>query len=156
MTTWNYRILKKQSSLGGEPNYQIHEVYYRGDGSIDCWTQEPVEPLGVSEAQLRNDIQSFLAAFRRPVLEERHINGRNVLVEERRGTADADLVADYRERSARASHYLYQMLGHDLLLRQDPSLRAAYERVETALADLHEHVAGGGPPARPAAVVAAR
>lgn len=154
MTSWNYRVIKKRGSQDGEATYQIHEVYYRQDGRIDCWTQQPVEPLGVNEAQLRNDIQSFLAAFRQPILEERNINGRSVLVEERTGKLDSSLVADYRDRSARASLYLYQMLGNHLLLRQNPALRLAYDRVDRALADLHDLAAGSASASTPEAVLA--
>ena len=83
MTTWNYRVIRKNCPNGGQPTYQIHEVYYRENGSIDCWTQAPVEPLGTSEPQLRNDVHAFLGAFRMPVLEEKIVRGQSLLVEER-------------------------------------------------------------------------
>jgi hypothetical protein len=137
MTTWNYRVIRKTCQITGDPTYQIHEVYYRDDGTIDCWTQEPVEPLGVSEAQLRNDVHAFLAAFRLPVLEQRYLLGQLCLVEERLvgGRRDA-LEKDYRSRASRASGYLFQVLGNHLLLKQAPELRDAYERVDQALVEL--------------------
>src|SRR5690554_6258417 len=115
MTTWNYRVIRKSCLTTGEATYQIHEVYYREDGSIDCWTQEPVEPLGVSEAQLRNDIHAFLSAFRLPVLEQRYLLGQLCLVEERLAAGRRDeLRKDYRSRASRASGYLAQILGNHL------------------------------------------
>jgi hypothetical protein len=137
MTTWNYRVIRKIAPISGETTYQIHEVYYREDGTIDCWTQLPVEPLGVSESQLRNDIHAFLAAFRQPVLEERQLRGKAVLVEEKL-PAGTDLHRDYQGRVNRATGYIFQVLGNHLLLKQEPALRSAYENVERALADLLE------------------
>lgn len=66
--TWSYRVLRT-SDEAGEAVYRIHEVYYGDDGSIDGWTVEPVQPLGESLSELREDIRYFLAAFRKPVLE---------------------------------------------------------------------------------------
>lgn len=138
MTTWNYRVIRKNCPNGGQPTYQIHEVYYRENGSIDCWTQAPVEPLGISESQLRNDVHAFLAAFRLPVLEEKMVRGQALLVEERyAGRRDA-LQREYSSLASRASGYLFQVLGSHLLLKQDPELREAYDRVDRALEELCE------------------
>lgn len=139
MATWNYRVIRKTCEQTGQIIFQVHEVYYAEDGSIDCWTQQPVEPLGTSEAQLRNDIHGFLAAFRQPVLEEKTTLGQVRLVEEtpphpRR----EDLQQDYKGRANRASGYLFQMLGNHLLLKQEPDLRQAYERVDQAMLELCE------------------
>lgn len=137
MTTWNYRVIRKTCPTSGDSTYQIHEVYYRPDGGIDCWTQEPVEPLGVSEAQLRNDVHAFLSAFRLPVLEQRYLLGQLCLVEERLSVDRREaLQSDYRSRANRASGYLSQILGNHLLLKQAPQLRDAYERVDQALVEL--------------------
>lgn len=139
MATWNYRVIRKHCPKTGLDTYQIHEVYYCEDGSIDCWTQQPVEPLGISEAQLRNDVHGFLAAFRMPVLEEKMALGQVRLIEETlpRGHR-GDLQRDYRGRAGRASAYLFQVLGNHLLLKQTPELRAAYDRVDQALTDLYD------------------
>jgi hypothetical protein len=142
MTTWNYRVIRKTCPSSGDSTYQIHEVYYRDDGGIDCWTQEPVEPLGVSEAQLRKDVHAFLSAFRLPVLEQRYLLGQQCLVEERLVSVRRDALEDeYRSRANRASGYLSQVLGNHLLLKQMPQLRDAYERVDSALSDLCEAAA---------------
>ena len=136
-TTWNYRVIKKTCPHTSETTYQIHEVYYQPDGSIDCWNHAPVEPLGVSEPGLRNDIQAFLGAFRLPVLEEHYINGKAKLLAERIVSRHQDLRDDYVSKTYRASGYLNQILGSHLLLKQDPALRDAYNKVDQALADLH-------------------
>jgi hypothetical protein len=137
MANWNYRVLRKRCAKTGMETLQIHEVYYAEDGSVDCWTQQPVEPLGTSEPQLRNDVHAFLAAFRKPVLEEKMVLGQLQLVEEKNAAvALDDLRRDYLSRTSRASGYLFQMLGNHLLLKQNPSLAAAYDQVDRALAEL--------------------
>lgn len=140
MTTWNYRVITKTCPRSQEVTYQIHEVYYSRDGSIDCWNHTPVEPLGVSENGLRNDIQAFLAAFRRPALEEHFINGKAVLVEQPLAVHSEDLQADYVSKTSRASGYINQILGNHLLLKKEPVLRQAYDKVDQALAELHKIV----------------
>ena len=137
MTRWNYRVLRKQCPTNGDITYQVHEVYYREDGGIDCWTQEPVQPLGVSEGQLRNDIYAFLAAFRLPVLEQCYHHGQLCLIEQRLALGARDALRDnYHGRATRAAGYLFQMLGNDLLLKQDPELRRAYEKLDQAVGEL--------------------
>jgi hypothetical protein len=140
MTTWNYRVIKKACTRAQENTYQIHEIYYNDDGSIDCWNDTPVEPLGVTEPGLRNDIHSFLGAFRLPVLEEHLINGKSQLLSENMSKSRNDLQADYASKANRASSYIYQILGSHLLLKQEPAVRQAYDRVDQALADLYSAV----------------
>lgn len=142
MTCWNYRVIKKTQYNGdGNKNpeviYQIHEIYYLEDGTIDCWSDNPVEPLGVSEKGLRNDIQSFLSAFRKPMLEVHYVNGKAALVEEKDYSHNPKLQDDYAEKASRASGYLNHILGSHLLLKQEPELRQAYEKVDQALSDLY-------------------
>jgi hypothetical protein len=142
MVTWNYRVIAKKCAKSGLITYQVHEVYYTEEGSIDCWTQQPVEPLGTSEAHLRNDLHAFLAAFRQPVLEEKLVLGQLQLVEEKLGgKPDEDLRLDYKGRVNRAGGYLFQMLGNHLLLKQDAKLREVYARVDRALTELSEALA---------------
>jgi CRISPR/Cas system-associated exonuclease Cas4 (RecB family) len=139
MVTWNYRVIAKKCPKSALVTYQIHEVYYTEDGGIDCWTQQPVEPLGSSEAHLRNDLHAFLAAFRNPVLEEKMVLGQLQLVDEKQGAkVGEDLLLDYKGRVNRASGYIFQMLGNHLLLKQDPALRSAYDRFDQALAELND------------------
>jgi uncharacterized membrane protein YccC len=137
MANWNYRVIRKNCQRTDTVTYQVHEVYYTEDGRIDCWTQQPVEPLGTSEAQLRNDVHAFLAAFRQPILEEKFVLGQLQLVEEKLERDGAgDLTRDYKNRANRASGYLFQMLGNHLLVKQNAELRAAYDKVDQALAQL--------------------
>jgi hypothetical protein len=157
MVTWNYRVIAKRCAKSGLVTYQIHEVYYTEEGGIDCWTQQPVEPLGTSEAHLRNDLHAFLAAFRNPVLEEKMVLGQLQLVDEKQGAKiGEDLLLDYKGRVNRASGYIFQMLGNHLLLKQDPVLRSAYDRFDQALVALNdalgvepqEHASVGSPRVR--------
>lgn len=136
MTSWNYRIIKKTDSDNQEDVYQIHEVYYSPNGAIECWNDMPVEPMGVNTAGLRNDIQAFLSAFRLPALEQTHINGKATLTEEALPVAFPDCYNDYVEKVERASSYLNQILGNNLLLKKDPALRQAFNKVDQALHDL--------------------
>ena len=138
MTTWNYRVIKKPCSRTQETTFQIHEVYYLNNGEIDCWNHTPVEPLGLSEPSLRKDIQAFLGAFRLPALEERYRNGKAKLVEERSKSTSADLNNDYAKKASRASDYINQILGNHLLLKQQPALRQAYDKVDQALSELYD------------------
>lgn len=140
MTTWNYRVIKKSFPTDQDPTFQIHEVYYHKDDSIDCWNHVPVEPLGVSEPGLRNDVQSFLGAFRLPVLEERFVNGRALLVEEKPIKTSSSIQEDYINKTSRAASYINQILGNHILLKQEPDLRKAYEKVDQALNELREVV----------------
>ncbi len=140
MTSWNYRIIKKHCKRTQETTFQVHEVYYHKNGVIDCWNSKPVEPLGVSEANLRNDINAFLCAFRLPTLEEQFMNGRSYLIAEQLDRENQHLVDDYANKTSRASGYLNQILGTHLLLKQEPSLRQAYANVDKALNELHQLV----------------
>jgi hypothetical protein len=79
MPHWNYRIIRKYHEESDSSTYQIHEVYYNDDDIIEGWTQSPVEPIGESLAELRNDIQYFLKAFQKPVLTECIKNAKEVL-----------------------------------------------------------------------------
>lgn len=141
MTNWNYRVIRKSCQHTGTVTYQVYEVYYAEDGRIDCWTQQPVEPLGTSEAQLRNDMHAFLAAFRQPALEEKYVLGQLQLIEEKvERMGDEDWEHDYKNRVNRASSYIFQMLGNHLLLKKNADLRAAYNAVDSALTKLWESI----------------
>lgn len=136
MTSWNYRIIKKIDRHNGEDVYQIHEVYYSSKGSIECWNDTPVEPMGVNTAGLRNDIQAFLSAFRLPAMQEKTLNGRLILEEEVIATVTQDGYLDYQQKTERAISYINQVIGNNLLLKKDPALRHAFEKVDNALNDL--------------------
>lgn len=80
MSHWNYRVIRKYHKESDSRTYHIHEVYYGEKNNIEGWTQSPVEPMGESLAELRNDIQCFLKAIQKPVLTEIIKNGKEVLV----------------------------------------------------------------------------
>lgn len=154
MANWNYRVIRKVCASTGGVTYQVHEVYYSEDGAIDCWTQQPVEPLGTTESELRNDVHAFLAAFRKPVLEEKLVLGQLQLVEEKLPRSQSgqqdELRSEYKNRATRATGYLFQMLGNHLLLKQDASVSEAYDRVDRALTDLCDAAVVPSQPSAPA------
>jgi hypothetical protein len=57
MSHWNYRIIRKYHEESDSSTYQIHEVHYDDENMIEGWIQSPLGPMGVSLAELRNDIQ---------------------------------------------------------------------------------------------------
>ena len=81
--SWNHRIIRRSNAPSTDPewNYQIHEVYYKKDGSIDAWTENPVTPLGENLIELQSDISLFSKALDQPALEEVKINEKDILVE---------------------------------------------------------------------------
>lgn len=120
-------------------SYQIHEVYYKADGRIACWTAEPVTVYSESLAGLREDIRHFLHACRLPVLTGQQFDGRPLLVEDdEAGPLNAGQYFEFMDRAAVATDYVYQFLGSHPLLRTEPGLAALYEKAEAALAELYQ------------------
>ena len=137
MTSWNYRVIKKLDHSSQEHIYQIHEVYYSTNGSVECWNDTAVEPMGVTVPGLRNDIQAFLAAFRLPVMEEILQSGKPKLIEEQQSITSKAAINDYAKKIQRASDYINQIIGNQLILKKEPDLRQAFEKVDQALSDLY-------------------
>lgn len=135
MTYWNYRVIEKRCFESDATSYQIHEVYYADDGSIEHWTEEPVQPLGETVAELREDIRLFLQAFRRPILELRE----GALIPD---GADSPIneghYFEFMDRASVAVDYVYQFLGSHPLIKKEARLLELYERAEEALADLYQ------------------
>ena len=105
MSSWNYRVIRKPTPDTDSVVYQIHEVYYREDGTIEGWTAEPVTPLGESVEELREDIRYFLQAFRRPVLEEKTASGTELLLEDSHDTLiNEGHYFEFMDRAAVALH----------------------------------------------------
>lgn len=131
--TWNYRVLRK-SDEPGETVYRIHEVYYADDGSIDGWTVEPVQPLGESPSELREDIRYFLSAFRKPVLEEAEEDGKPVLrpLEDEQELNEGHYF-ELMDRASVALDHCYQFVGSHPVTQRHEALRALYEKAEEAL-----------------------
>ncbi len=137
--TWNYRIIKKTFADNDAAQYEIHEVYYEGN-SISGWTQNSVNPSGTSVAELREDIRYFLQAFKRPLLEEKIIDGKKVLVDDDDYSEINDgHYFEFMDRGAFvASDYIYQFLGSHPLIRKEENLKHFYEKAESALAELYQ------------------
>ena len=64
--TWNHRVLKR--TVGDETFYEIVEVYYDKDGSVNGWTT----PYLYSETpdQLRGILKQMESAIDKPVIDE--------------------------------------------------------------------------------------
>jgi hypothetical protein len=63
MTYWDYRVIKRHQKESDTDTYQVHEVYYQEDGTIEGWTESPVQPLRETANELREDIRFFMKAF---------------------------------------------------------------------------------------------
>ncbi len=48
--------------------FHIHKVYYKDNGEIDGWTENPVSPAGETLEELKADMEMFKAALNKPVL----------------------------------------------------------------------------------------
>ena len=82
--TWNYRVIEKEVHHieGTDLLYEIYEVYYSEDGSIEGWTESEVSPSGSDLEELQSDIAHFQNAFSRPTLKIKALSsGEEVLVE---------------------------------------------------------------------------
>lgn len=80
MLGWNYRVIRKQVEIDYY-QYEIHEVYYDDDGTIESWTEQPIAPFGESFLELQNDLNYMAKATQKPILEEKEIAGELKLVE---------------------------------------------------------------------------
>jgi hypothetical protein len=60
---WNYRVMQK-----GE-QFAIHEVFYRGDGSVQGYTENPVSLRAETLEQLAEELKRYALALERPVLQ---------------------------------------------------------------------------------------
>ena len=139
MSHWNYRVIRNHHTETNSVTYHVHEVYYREDGSIGGWTQEPVSPVGETVEELREDIRSFLHAFRCPILEVKETDGGSTLFPN--DTDEAINEGHYFELMDRASvalDYVYQFLGSHPLVRKDRTLQGMYQKAEEALAELYQ------------------
>jgi hypothetical protein len=141
MATWNYRVLRTEHE-SGDVLFRIHEVHYDDDGVICSWTEDPVLPCGESTGELREDIRYFLAAFRKPVLEEAEECGKPVL-----GPAypeeevNAGHYFELMDRASVALDHCREFVGSHPLARRNDRLRALYERAEEALCELYQEAA---------------
>ena len=71
MSYWNHRVIHKYHEKTDDHTYHIHEVYYDDNGTIEGWTKSPVEPMGETPNELREEIRYFIKAFQKPILIEK-------------------------------------------------------------------------------------
>jgi hypothetical protein len=69
MSHWNHRVLK-QILPDDTEWYTVREVYYNDDGSIFAYTEDPVEIVGESIAELRQELEWILACLDKEILVE--------------------------------------------------------------------------------------
>lgn len=62
--SWNYRVM----SLDGGKSFEIHEVYYKPDGTPSAYTMNSVKPFGEDLRELRENLMWMLTALDKPVL----------------------------------------------------------------------------------------
>ena len=139
MSHWNYRVIRKHHTETDSVTYHIHEVYYRDDGNIESWTQEPVAPMGETFDELREDIRYFLHAFRRSILEEKETaEGPTLIPDDVDNTINDGHYFELMDRASVALDYIYQFLGSHPLTRKERTLQRTYEKAEAALAELYQ------------------
>jgi len=68
MSHWNHRVVQNDK----DGLLQIHEIYYNDNGEIWLWSN-PVTPSGETIDELKNDVEYFIAAFDKPVLNTRDL-----------------------------------------------------------------------------------
>ena len=120
MDTWNYRVVRKIYPKDKTTSYEIHEVYYLSDGTVESWTEKPMSPFGASLSELREEIRFFLQAFRLPILEEKKINGKTILYENLdENRINSGHYFEFMDRSSVALDYIYQFLGSHPLLKKE-------------------------------------
>ena len=64
--SWNYRVVK-------DIEFGIKEVYYNKDGKVCTMTENFVYPHGESFEELCNNIQNYLEALEKPILDAEEI-----------------------------------------------------------------------------------
>ena len=64
---WNYRVIEYDKM------FYIHEVYYNDNGDITAISEDPMHPHGETLKELKNDMEHFQQALKRPVLKKEKI-----------------------------------------------------------------------------------
>jgi len=68
---WNHRVIRKPQDDEDAPyTFEIHEVFYDDDGYPDGYTENAVAPFGESISELKQDLEWFMRALDKPVLED--------------------------------------------------------------------------------------
>jgi hypothetical protein len=83
MSRWDVRVVRASNPHSDSGYwYSFREVIYSDDGSIAGWTADEVSPHGETAAAVRASLRNFQRAAWRPILTERVVDGREVLVDE--------------------------------------------------------------------------
>lgn len=82
MSYWNHRVLKrtyKPTLTDRTPHIEfgIHEVYYNDKNEIEMWTEDQMAPRGQTLEELAKDLQWFVDALKKPVLDEEELERAN-------------------------------------------------------------------------------
>ena len=139
MSYWNYRILKLEDPNGNENIYQVHEVYYDDDSTINYWSSDPVSPSGTTTQELREDIQYQLNAFRKPILKEKK-NGDSLIPDEEESEINNGHYFEVLDRASVAIDYIYQFLGSHPILKKHENLKEIYDQVEKKHGELYQEI----------------
>ena len=68
MSTWNYRVVKKNGHLG------IHEAYYVDSGNVHSLSDEPLSPVYQDLDQLKTNLELMVDAFGKSVIDFERID----------------------------------------------------------------------------------
>jgi len=73
MSHWNHRVMRMTTEQG-EVIDQIHEVYYKDDGTVDGWTQDGVSPCFYVDEEdgqetMVDELKRFMRATTMPTLD---------------------------------------------------------------------------------------
>lgn len=69
---WNHRVFEKTDYFG-EKYFEIHEVYYNDDGTINGFTVNPIAPMGISVDDLKWALAHMIKCLDNPILRENDI-----------------------------------------------------------------------------------
>ena len=81
MSHWNHRVIRRYDKKTDTTTFQVHEVFYDDNNKIDGWSECPVEPMGETISELKNELKYFMKALDEPILEEKLESGKHYLVE---------------------------------------------------------------------------
>lgn len=142
MSYWNYRVIRTENK-SGEVLFNIHEVYYTQDGTIETWTENPVLPQGESVGELREDIHYFLNAFTKPILEEDEDQGKPILkpVYDEEDSINREHYFELMDRAWVALNYCNNSVGDHPLIRKNKELKNLFEKVSEDLFNLYQAAA---------------
>ena len=65
--TWNHRVLRHKNKR--RVYYAVHEVFYNERGKPWLWTQGPIEVVGETVADIREELTMIQRALATPILE---------------------------------------------------------------------------------------